>query len=146
MMAGTTGLEPATSAVTGQRSNQLSYVPKCISLLGYVVHLTDWVLQDSVAAPTRSSLSELRVRQDVGQFFYGFPFPTRRQLPSESRIRHLRETSTSSVCLDTGRQGSPCLCTRENAKTLHLIALRRSDLRHRSSALRTEGRVCLCGR
>ena len=34
-MAGTTGLEPATSAVTGQRSNQLSYVPNCsISNLG----------------------------------------------------------------------------------------------------------------
>jgi hypothetical protein len=29
-MAGTTGLEPATSAVTGQRSNQLSYVPKSV--------------------------------------------------------------------------------------------------------------------
>jgi hypothetical protein len=29
-MAGTTGLEPATSAVTGQRSNQLSYVPTYI--------------------------------------------------------------------------------------------------------------------
>ena len=27
-MAGTTGLEPATSAVTGRHSNQLSYVPK----------------------------------------------------------------------------------------------------------------------
>ena len=31
MMAGTTGLEPATSAVTGQRSNQLSYVPSFFS-------------------------------------------------------------------------------------------------------------------
>jgi hypothetical protein len=30
-MAGTTGLEPATSAVTGQRSNQLNYVPTCFS-------------------------------------------------------------------------------------------------------------------
>ena len=30
-MAGTTGLEPAASAVTGQRSNQLNYVPTCFS-------------------------------------------------------------------------------------------------------------------
>jgi hypothetical protein len=28
MLAGTTGLEPATSCVTGMRSNQLNYVPK----------------------------------------------------------------------------------------------------------------------
>ena len=34
-MAGTTGLEPATSAVTGQRSNQLSYVPRCASRKSY---------------------------------------------------------------------------------------------------------------
>ena len=32
LVAGTTGLEPATSAVTGQRSNQLSYVPSFFSL------------------------------------------------------------------------------------------------------------------
>jgi hypothetical protein len=30
-MAGTTGLEPAASAVTGQRSNQLNYVPNLFS-------------------------------------------------------------------------------------------------------------------
>ena len=29
-MAGVTGLEPAASGVTGQRSNQLSYTPKAL--------------------------------------------------------------------------------------------------------------------
>jgi hypothetical protein len=38
-MAGTTGLEPATSAVTGQHSNQLNYVPTCLpDLLRYDFH------------------------------------------------------------------------------------------------------------
>jgi hypothetical protein len=34
-MAGTTGLEPATSDVTGRRSNQLSYVPACCAKSAY---------------------------------------------------------------------------------------------------------------
>ena len=29
-LAGTTGFEPATSDVTGRRSNQLNYVPRCV--------------------------------------------------------------------------------------------------------------------
>ena len=41
-MAGTTGLEPATSAVTGQRSNQLSYVPRCIRSAHW--RLQEWCL------------------------------------------------------------------------------------------------------
>ena len=32
-MAGPTGLEPATSSVTGKRSNQLSYGPICMGNL-----------------------------------------------------------------------------------------------------------------
>src|SRR5882757_7725868 len=38
-MAGTTGLEPATSAVTGQRSNQLSYVPQVLRCISYCITL-----------------------------------------------------------------------------------------------------------
>ena len=39
-MAGTTGLEPATSAVTGQHSNQLNYVPfKLCELPAEALHL-----------------------------------------------------------------------------------------------------------
>ena len=45
-MAGTTRLELATSAVTGQRSNQLNYVPA-------VVHVTSgwWAVQGSNLRP-----------------------------------------------------------------------------------------------
>jgi hypothetical protein len=36
-MAGTTGLEPATSDVTGRRSNQLSYVPAEVGHFGQLL-------------------------------------------------------------------------------------------------------------
>jgi hypothetical protein len=45
-MAGTTGLEPAASAVTGQRSNQLNYVP------GFSTECHRWwAVQDSNLRP-----------------------------------------------------------------------------------------------
>jgi hypothetical protein len=43
-MAGTTGLEPAASAVTGQRSNQLNYVP---------TRQTNWDAQSQVFLPIK---------------------------------------------------------------------------------------------
>ncbi len=36
-VAGTTGLEPAASAVTGQRSNQLNYVPTPLKIRDFLV-------------------------------------------------------------------------------------------------------------
>jgi hypothetical protein len=33
-LAGVTGLEPAASCVTGRRSNQLSYTPACMCMVG----------------------------------------------------------------------------------------------------------------
>ncbi len=36
-MAGTTGLEPATSDVTGRRSNQLNYVPEVGKYVGSLI-------------------------------------------------------------------------------------------------------------
>jgi hypothetical protein len=41
-MAGTTGLEPAASAVTGQRSNQLNYVPTRINRLAEIQKKWRW--------------------------------------------------------------------------------------------------------
>ena len=46
-MAGTTGLEPAASAVTGQRSNQLNYVPNLFIFIYLPSHAK--LAQDSVA-------------------------------------------------------------------------------------------------
>src|SRR5260370_40280149 len=45
-MAGTTGLEPATSAVTGQRSNQMNYVPAEWASHGW------WAVSDSNGGPS----------------------------------------------------------------------------------------------
>ncbi len=47
-MAGTTGLEPATSAVTGQRSDQLSYVPKIVFNNLVICHIESSVSQLSL--------------------------------------------------------------------------------------------------
>ena len=48
LMAGTTGLEPATSAVTGQRSNQLSYVPTSLFRHYGICHIESSVSQLSL--------------------------------------------------------------------------------------------------
>ena len=50
-MAGTTGLEPATSAVTGQRSDQLSYVPRLFFNNLVICHI-----ESSVSHPSLFSL------------------------------------------------------------------------------------------
>ena len=41
-MAGSTGLEPAASAVTGQRSNQLNYDPACAVVVPLRGRVTCW--------------------------------------------------------------------------------------------------------
>jgi hypothetical protein len=56
-MAGTTGLEPATSAVTGQHSNQLSYVPK----LNGSRRSSDFISHTPLLRFNSSSVPELRI-------------------------------------------------------------------------------------
>src|SRR5262252_3007935 len=55
-MAGTTGLEPAASAVTGQRSNQLNYVPTlwCQAVTAPSRWFA-WVLEPLAHHPTSAS-------------------------------------------------------------------------------------------
>jgi hypothetical protein len=53
-MAGTTGLEPAASAVTGQRSNQLNYVPFCVFTKFAANQRIYWVSSLSTLSPAQS--------------------------------------------------------------------------------------------
>ena len=76
-MAGTTGLEPATSAVTGQRSNQLSYVPRiAVAAIGSI--------QDLVYQTGR--VSERIQRRLLRTIFD--PPPTRASAPFVTLERH----------------------------------------------------------
>ena len=60
-MAGTTGLEPATSAVTGQRSNQLSYVPSLLQLqVGWDSDLSIMLAQTTLILVAGSGLDSRR--------------------------------------------------------------------------------------
>ena len=59
-MAGTTGLEPAASAVTGQRSNQLNYVPTVFHAVGgkparLLTFLTSIAAPAVICRPTAAS-------------------------------------------------------------------------------------------
>jgi hypothetical protein len=65
LMAGTTGLEPATSAVTGQRSDQLSYVPTSLFRHLDLCHIESGVSQKSLFS-LDSTFSPLWTR------FWGF--------------------------------------------------------------------------
>ena len=66
-MAGTTGLEPATSDVTGRRSNQLSYVPAPLTSLEYHrhAHRHNKASQQVVAAQN-IQMVQFMPRHDVG--------------------------------------------------------------------------------
>ena len=79
LLAGTTGLEPATSCVTGMRSNQLNYVP------GGTGSLTHWATASLAKAPgewlSDSHAPKLRARQwsneSMTQFLSGGRYPAR---------------------------------------------------------------------
>ena len=58
MMAGSTGLEPAASAVTGQRSNQLNYDPA----FGYIGSAETLVAADNSLAVLTAGVNAFRAR------------------------------------------------------------------------------------
>jgi hypothetical protein len=65
MLAGSTGLEPAASGVTGRRSNQLNYDPiEDAYIAGFRVQISDWVVSpivfQSAHANLQSEISNLK--------------------------------------------------------------------------------------
>ena len=75
-LAGVTGLEPATSSVTGKRSNQLSYTPKFLlkNLTIFLVKLKVFVLiQQNFTCQMilfeMLRINELENLEDFEQFF-----------------------------------------------------------------------------
>ena len=60
-MAGTTGFEPATSDVTGRRSNQLNYVPEVYNNVGNCI-----LTYCRIAAASYSSNSSACLRKTTG--------------------------------------------------------------------------------
>jgi hypothetical protein len=76
-MAGTTGLEPAASAVTGQRSNQLNYVPT------FVVCGRLQMTCRYFPGTTRSALNQLR------QFLGSVGSSVSRTFPTTSSVAEL---------------------------------------------------------
>src|SRR5580693_2947857 len=67
-MAGTTGLEPAAPAVTGQRSNQLNYVPRL-------------TIRDLLKSLAGSGVCRFRIQRTVC-----LPCPVQRLFPAERPI------------------------------------------------------------
>ena len=75
-MAGTTGLEPAASAVTGQRSNQLNYVPtrdsaraelKCVAVVA-LLRRREAAQEPSIKSGRNSQrLTELYQKSSAGE-------------------------------------------------------------------------------
>ena len=63
-MAGTTGLEPAASAVTGQRSNQLNYVPFFVHAIG--AEPACWLLA-AIVRPASTSAGVPKGNVQLGQ-------------------------------------------------------------------------------
>ena len=58
MLAGSTGFEPAASAVTGQRSNQLNYDPN----MNERIADCRWQISDWVVTPIRHSNLQSAIR------------------------------------------------------------------------------------